>query len=73
VFFRYDQAEGEPRYGGLPWDPFKAIVGPRPIGWISTISPDGVVNLAPYSYYNAVGDRPNQVYFASSGSPSRTR
>ncbi len=66
MFFHYDQVEGEPRFGGLPWDPFKAIVGPRPIGWISTISPDGVVNLAPYSYYNAIADRPNQVYFASS-------
>jgi flavin reductase (DIM6/NTAB) family NADH-FMN oxidoreductase RutF len=66
VFFRYDTSDGSPRYGGLPWDPFKAIVGPRPIGWISTLSADGVINLAPYSYFNAVADRPNQVYFATS-------
>lgn len=66
MHFRYDTTEPGERYGGLPWDPFKAIVGPRPIGWISTISPAGVVNLAPYSYFNAVADKPNQVYFASS-------
>jgi flavin reductase (DIM6/NTAB) family NADH-FMN oxidoreductase RutF len=64
--FRYDATEPGARYGGLPWDPFKAIVGPRPIGWISTISPEGVVNLSPYSYFNAIADKPNQVYFASS-------
>jgi len=41
----------EPRTGhGLPHDPFNAIVGPRPIGWISTQSKDGIVNLAPYSF-----------------------
>jgi len=37
---------------GLPHDPFKAIVAPRPIGWISSISANGDVNLAPYSYFN---------------------
>lgn len=65
MHFRYDVTGPGERYGGLPWDPFKAIVGPRPIGWISTVSRDGVVNLSPYSYFNAVADRPNQVYFAS--------
>ncbi|MBM3679000.1 MAG: flavin reductase family protein [Actinobacteria bacterium] len=66
MFFRYDVTDPGERYGGLPWDPFKAIVAPRPIGWISTLSRDGVVNLAPYSYFNAISDKPNQVYFSSS-------
>ncbi len=55
------------RNHGLPHDPFKALVVPRPIGWISTVSPDGVVNLAPYSFFNAVCDRPPMVMFAPSG------
>ena len=37
----------------LPHDPFKAIIAPRPIGWISTRSTDGRINLAPYSFFNA--------------------
>ena len=48
---------------GLPHDPFKAIVTPRPIGWISSISRKGEVNLAPYSYFNAVATRPPVVCF----------
>jgi flavin reductase (DIM6/NTAB) family NADH-FMN oxidoreductase RutF len=50
---------------GLPHDPFKALVVPRPIGWITTISKNGEVNLAPYSYFNAVSDRPHYVMFSS--------
>jgi flavin reductase (DIM6/NTAB) family NADH-FMN oxidoreductase RutF len=58
----------EPQAGhGLPHDPFKAIVGPRPIGWISTRDRSGVVNLAPYSFYNALCDTPPIVGFSSSG------
>ena len=41
---------------GLPFNPFKAIVSPRPIGWISSISKSGDVNLAPYSFFNAISD-----------------
>ena len=67
MFFATDGSDGSPRNGGLPWDPFKAIVAPRPIGWITTLSPEGVVNLAPYSYFNAVGDKPNIVCFSSYG------
>ncbi|MEL6919506.1 MAG: flavin reductase family protein [Pseudomonadota bacterium] len=52
---------------GLPHDPFKAIVAPRPIGWISTRSADGAVNLAPYSFFNAVAGRPPIVMFSSEG------
>ena len=52
---------------GLKHDPFKALVSPRPIGWISTISRQGVLNLAPYSFFNAVSDRPPMVMFSSAG------
>ncbi len=51
----------------LPHDPFKAIVAPRPIGWVSTIGPDGELNLAPYSFFNAIGENPPMVAFSSSG------
>ena len=52
---------------GLAHDPFKALVAPRPIGWIATLGPDGVPNLAPYSFFNAVSDRPPFVMFSSAG------
>jgi len=52
---------------GLKWDPFKALVAPRPIGWISTLSKAGVVNLAPYSFFNAVSTDPHFVMFSSGG------
>lgn len=52
---------------GLEHDPFKALVAPRPIGWISTLGPDGVVNLAPYSFFNAISDKPPYVMFSSAG------
>lgn len=58
----------EPRHGhGLPHDPLNAIVGPRPIGWISTQSPAGQVNLAPYSFFNAFNYTPPIIGFASTG------
>ena len=49
----------------LPHNPFSAIVSPRPIGWISSRSHDGINNLAPYSFFNAVAYTPPQVMFAS--------
>lgn len=52
---------------GLPHDPFKAIVAPRPIGWISSMGKDGSINLAPYSYFNAIANRPPMVIFSSDG------
>ncbi len=52
---------------GLPHNPFKAIVSPRPIGWISTVDAQGRANLAPYSFFNAVTDNPPMVMFASTG------
>jgi flavin reductase (DIM6/NTAB) family NADH-FMN oxidoreductase RutF len=51
----------------LPHDPFKAIVAPRPIGWITSMSAKGDINLAPYSYFNGVLSRPNLVMFSSEG------
>lgn len=51
----------------LKHDPFKAIVSPRPIGWIGTKSKEGVLNLAPYSFFAAIADRPPLVMFSSSG------
>jgi flavin reductase (DIM6/NTAB) family NADH-FMN oxidoreductase RutF len=53
--------------GLLPHDPFKALIAPRPIGWVSTLGADGAVNLAPYSFFNAVGDKPPMVMFSSAG------
>ncbi len=50
---------------GFQYDPFKAIVAPRPIGWVSTLSPDGKSNLAPYSYFNAFSQSPHYVAFGS--------
>jgi flavin reductase (DIM6/NTAB) family NADH-FMN oxidoreductase RutF len=53
------------RNHGLPHDPFKACVVPRPIGWITTLSREGVVNLAPYSFFNGVTSTPPMVMFAA--------
>lgn len=60
----YDARENK---HGLKHDPYKALVSPRPIGWISTVGSDGVVNLAPYSFFNALSDSPHYVYFSSAG------
>jgi flavin reductase (DIM6/NTAB) family NADH-FMN oxidoreductase RutF len=58
----------QPEQGhGLPHDPFKAIVAPRPIGWISSRAADGRVNLAPYSFFNALSSHPHLVWFSSEG------
>jgi flavin reductase (DIM6/NTAB) family NADH-FMN oxidoreductase RutF len=57
----YEPAKGH----GLPHDPFNAIVGPRPIGWVSTRGRDGSVNLAPYSFFNAFCYTPPIVGFSS--------
>lgn len=60
---------GQHRQHGLPYNPFKALVVPRPIGWITTLDAAGVVNLAPYSFFNALSDAPPMVFFASNGRP----
>ena len=64
----------EPRHGhGLPHDPFNAIVGPRPIGWISSRNAAGALNLAPYSFFNAFNYIPPIVGFASVGQKDSLR
>ncbi|KQN36678.1 Asp/Glu/hydantoin racemase [Sphingomonas sp. Leaf407] len=62
-FHSYVPADGH----GLPHDPFNAIVAPRPIGWISSVSAGGKRNLAPYSFFNAFNYRPPIIGFASTG------
>ncbi len=52
---------------GLPFDPFKAIIAPRPIGWIGTLNAEGVPNLGPYSFFAALSSRPNMIGFSSEG------
>lgn len=52
---------------GLSFNPFKAVVAPRPIGWISTVDRNGVVNLAPYSFFNAVSSDPPMVFYGANG------
>jgi flavin reductase (DIM6/NTAB) family NADH-FMN oxidoreductase RutF len=64
----------EPRLGhGLAHDPFNAIVGPRPIGWISTRNAQGALNLAPYSFFNAFNYVPPIVGFSSIGHKDTVR
>jgi flavin reductase (DIM6/NTAB) family NADH-FMN oxidoreductase RutF len=65
----YDAAK---RDHGLALDPLKSPIVPRPIGWISTIDGQGRVNLAPYSFYNGVGEHPPMVYFAVTGTYGNT-
>jgi flavin reductase (DIM6/NTAB) family NADH-FMN oxidoreductase RutF len=50
---------------GLPHNPFKSCVAPRPIGWISTISVDGIHNLAPFSQFQNLTFDPPYVMFAA--------
>ena len=59
----YEPADGH----RLPHDPLNAIIAPRPIGWISTVAPNGARNLAPYSFFNLINYRPPLIAFSSSG------
>lgn len=61
--YYYEPAQGH----GLPHDPFNAIVGPRPIGWISSHDAEGRLNLAPYSFFNAFNYTPPIIGFSSVG------
>lgn len=64
----------EPKKGhGLPHDPSKAIVSPRPIGWVSSLSAEGALNLAPYSFFNALSTSPFLVMFSSEGEKDTVR
>lgn len=62
----YDTAQNN---HGLKYNPFKACVIPRPIAWISSIDKNGKVNVAPYSYFNAISDIPPMIMFSSSYKP----
>ncbi len=66
----YDTARND---HGLPFSPFKSCVVPRPIGWVSTLSHDGVVNLAPFSMFNQLGYDPPIVMFSGSCRPGTGR
>lgn len=63
MFYETDEKNAH----GLKYDPFKCLIAPRPIGWISTIGRDGVLNLGPYSFFNGVSDKPHMVMFSSEG------
>ncbi|MFD2238161.1 flavin reductase family protein [Aureimonas populi] len=63
IYHSYDPHEGH----RLAHSPIKAIIAPRPIGWISTLGPDGIANLAPYSFFNIVSERPPILLFSSEG------
>lgn len=63
AFHFYEPAHGH----GLPHDPFKAIIAPRPIGWVSSIDARGHRNLAPYSFFNAINADPPMLAFSSYG------
>ena len=63
----------EPKKRPLAIDPFKSLIFPRPIGWISSIDKKGIVNLAPYSYFNAIADDPPQVMFVAGASDKITQ
>ena len=63
----------EPKERPLAIDPFKSLIFPRPIGWISSIDKKGIVNLAPYSYFNAIADDPPQVMFVAGASDKITK
>jgi len=52
---------------GLPHNPFKSCIVPRPIGWISSLSPEGTINLAPYSFFNGACSEPPMVMFGCNG------
>ena len=64
----YEPKQGHP----LPHDPFYSLIVPRPIGWITSISLDGIVNLAPFSFYNGAGLNPPQVLFHNSLVPENS-
>jgi flavin reductase (DIM6/NTAB) family NADH-FMN oxidoreductase RutF len=66
----YDALKNE---HGLKHDPFKALVSPRPVGWVSTLSKTGVANLAPYSFFAALAEKPAYVMFSASGSKDTRR
>jgi flavin reductase (DIM6/NTAB) family NADH-FMN oxidoreductase RutF len=68
-YYYYEPSRGH----GLPHDPFNAIIGPRPIGWISTQGRGGQLNLAPYSFFNAFAYTPPTIGFSSTSAKDSLR
>ncbi|MTC79021.1 flavin reductase family protein [Providencia sp. wls1916] len=62
-FYSYQPQQGH----GLPHDPIPSLIGPRPIGWISTCDKQGNTNLAPYSFFNIFNYSPPILVFSSVG------
>jgi len=60
----------DPKPAPLKYNPLNALVGPRPIGWITTVDPEGRINLAPFSYFNAFSSDPPIVAFGPNARPS---
>ena len=58
----------QPKKNPFSIDPYKSLIFPRPIGWISSVDKKGIVNLAPYSYFNAIADDPPQIMFVAGAS-----
>lgn len=65
MFYRVNGSSDKP--AGFPYNPFKALIVPRPIGWISTRDRHGGMNLAPYSFFNAISATPPMVVLGSNG------
>ena len=63
----------QPNKRPLSIDPFKSLIFPRPIGWISSIDIKGIINLAPFSYFNAIADDPPQVMFVAAASDKSSK
>ena len=61
MFYKTDQ------HHGLPHDPFKSCIVPRPIAWVSTIHPNGVINLAPFSFFNGLASDPPMIMISFTG------
>ena len=61
VFYKTDQ------HHGLPHDPFKSCIVPRPIAWVSSIHPSGAINLAPFSFFNALASDPPMIMISFTG------
>lgn len=66
MFYEIGDGYGH-KNAGLKHNPFNALVVPRPIGWISTLGKDGVANLSPYSFFNAISAHPPAVMFCANG------
>ena len=61
MFYKTDEDHG------LPHDPFKSCVVPRPIAWVSSIHPNGAINLAPFSFFNGLASHPPLVMISFNG------